>query len=131
MDGVDGDADVLVTVIGQHQVAAVGVAGAARKIAAGHIDLDAVSGTASSRYEAAWAQASTRARGGFADTLDALTVALHEQAQQSVRRGADRAALAASQAIEAVEVAKERIASNVSPQLITVNLLRELQELLS
>jgi hypothetical protein len=93
--------------------------------------LEAVSGKSSSRYEAAWAQASTRARGGFADTLDALTVALHEQAQQSVRRGSERAALAASRAVEAVEVAKERIASNVSPQLITVNLLRELQELLS
>jgi hypothetical protein len=33
--------------------------------------------------------------------------------------------------MEAIEVAKERVASNVSPQLITVNLLRELQELLS
>ena len=32
---------------------------------------------------------------------------------------------------EVIEVAKERVASNVSPQLITVNLLRELQELLS
>jgi len=95
--------------------------------------LDAVTGKAgaSARYEAAWSQASNRARGSFAEALDALTVALHERARTSVRRGVDRNAVAASRAIEAVEVAKERIASNVSPQLITVNLLRELQELLA
>jgi hypothetical protein len=33
--------------------------------------------------------------------------------------------------MEAIEVAKERVASNVSPQLISVNLLRELHELLA
>ena len=94
--------------------------------------LDSVSQKkASARYEVAWAQSSTKARGSFADTLDALTVALHERARDSVRRGSDRAALAASRAVEAVEAAKERVASNVSPQLITVNLLRDLQELLS
>jgi DNA polymerase III subunit delta' len=93
--------------------------------------LDSVSGKPPERYEAAWAQASTKARGAFADTLDALTVALHERARAAVHRGADDTALADSRAIAAVEVAKERIASNVSPQLITVNLLRELQELLA
>jgi DNA polymerase-3 subunit delta' len=91
--------------------------------------LDSVSGKPAARYEAAWAQASTKARGSFADTLDALTIALHERARTAVHRGADRSALADTRAIEAVEVAKERVASNVSPQLITVNLLRELQEL--
>jgi DNA polymerase-3 subunit delta' len=93
--------------------------------------LDAVTGKAPARYEAAWSQASTKARGSFADTLDALTIALHEQARASVRRGTDTGALAASRAIEAVELAKERVTFNVSPQLITVNLLRELQELLT
>jgi DNA polymerase-3 subunit delta' len=93
--------------------------------------LESVNGKPAARYEAAWAQASSKARGSFADTLDALTVALHERARSSVRRGAERAALAESRAMEAIEVAKERVASNVSPQLITVNLLRELQELFS
>lgn len=93
--------------------------------------LDAVSGKPGASYEAAWAQASTKARGSFADTLDALTVALHERARAAVKRGAEAAALAATRAVERVEVAKERVTSNVSPQLITVNLIRELQELLS
>jgi len=93
--------------------------------------LDAVSGRPAGRYEAAWAQASFKARGSFADTLDALTVALHDRAKSAVKNGAEHSALAASRAMDAVEVAKERVASNVSPQLITVNLLRELQELLS
>jgi DNA polymerase III subunit delta' len=93
--------------------------------------LESVNGKPAARYEAAWAQASTKARGSFADTLDALSIALHERARSSVDRGAEHAALAESRAMEAIEVAKERVASNVSPQLITVNLLRELQELLS
>jgi DNA polymerase III subunit delta' len=93
--------------------------------------LDSVGGKSSARYEAAWAQASTKARGSFADTLDALTIALHERTRSSVRRGPDPATVGLSRAIEAVEVAKERVASNVSPQLITVNLLRELEELLT
>jgi DNA polymerase-3 subunit delta' len=93
--------------------------------------LDSVGAKASSRYDAAWNQASTKARGSFADTLDALTVALHERTRSSVRGGAERSAFAASRAIEAVEVAKERVASNISPQLITVNLLRELEDLLT
>jgi DNA polymerase III subunit delta' len=93
--------------------------------------LESVSGKPAARYEAAWGQASTKARGSFADTLDALTIQLHDRAKSSVRRGADDAALAATRAIEVVELAKERVASNASPQLITVNLLRDLSELLS
>jgi DNA polymerase III subunit delta' len=93
--------------------------------------LDAATGKPLARYEAAWAQANAKARGSFADTLDALTVALHERAESAARRGADAGALAASRAVDVVEAAKERIISNVNPQLITVNLLRELQELLA
>jgi DNA polymerase-3 subunit delta' len=91
--------------------------------------LDCVDAKPSARYEAAWAQASSGARGHFAETLDALTVALHERARTAAKKGAEREALAASKAIEIVEVAKERITTNVSPQLITVNLIRELQTL--
>jgi hypothetical protein len=93
--------------------------------------LEAASGRNEARYEAAWLTSSTKARGGFADTLDALTVELHAQAESKIRGGDSHAAFAASKAIDAVEVAKERILTNVSPQLITVNLLRELRELLS
>ncbi|HEU4798462.1 MAG TPA: hypothetical protein VFT63_06005, partial [bacterium] len=81
------------------------------------------------RYEAAWGQASNKARGAFADALDALTEKLHRRARDAARKGVEREALAASRAVERVEVAKERITQNVSPQLITVNLIRELQEL--
>lgn len=93
--------------------------------------LDALTGKASARYEAAWAQASTKARGSFADTLDALTVALHERARAAVQRDSASSAFATSRAVQLVELAKERVASNVSPQLITVNLLRDLQALLT
>ena len=93
--------------------------------------LDSVTGKPSARYEAAWTTATTKARGSFADTLDALTTLLHARARDSAAGGEDRRALAASRAIELVEVAKERIETNVSPQLITVNLLRDLQELLA
>ena len=83
------------------------------------------------RYEAAWTQGSSKARGAFADTLDALTEKLHGRARDAARKGAERDALAASRAVERVEAAKERIIQNVSPQLISVNLIRELQELLA
>jgi DNA polymerase-3 subunit delta' len=83
------------------------------------------------RYEAAWGQGVSKARGNFADTLDALTVLLGERTRESVQHGAQAAALGATRAIEAVELAKERVASNVNPQLITVNLLRELGALLT
>ena len=83
------------------------------------------------RYEAAWSQGVSKARGNFADTLDALTVLLGERTRESVQHGARAAALGATRAIEVVELAKERVASNVNPQLITVNLLRELGALLT
>lgn len=85
----------------------------------------------SARFEAAWQQASSKARGSFADTLDALSVALHARARHAARTGSDRQALGAARAMEAIEVAKERITTNVNPQLITVNLLRELHDLLA
>ena len=84
-----------------------------------------------SRYEAAWSQASAGARGHFADTLDALTLELHDRARDSARKGDQREALAAAHAIEIVEEAKERVTTNASPQLITVNLIRDLQSVLA
>ena len=83
------------------------------------------------RYDAAWQQASSKARGSFAVTLDALSVALHARARDALKSGSERQAVGASRAMEAIEVAKERITTNVNPQLITVNLLRELEDLLA
>jgi DNA polymerase-3 subunit delta' len=93
--------------------------------------LDAAHGKPGTGYEAAWGQATSKARGGFANTLDALSVLLHEQIESALARGHERSAAGASRAIEAVEVAKERVDGNVSPQLITANLIRELEGYLS
>jgi len=93
--------------------------------------MDSIAGKRGAPYEAAWSQASTRARGSFAEILDALTVALHDRARLATRSGAEREALAASRAVEIVESAKEQVAHNVSPQLLTVNLIRDLQDVLS
>jgi phage-related minor tail protein len=93
--------------------------------------MDSIAGKREAPYEAAWSQASTRARGSFADILDALTVALHDRARLATRTGAEREALAASRAVEFVESAKEQVAHNVSPQLLTVNLIRDLQDVFS
>ena len=92
--------------------------------------LDSI-GTPALRYDAAWQQASTKARGRFADTLDALTVAVHARAREASAVGTVRQALGAARAMDAIEIAKERITTNVNPQLITVNLLRELEDLLA
>ncbi len=93
--------------------------------------LDAALDKRAARFEVAWAQASTKARGAFADSLDILTERLHARVKGSAARGAAAEALAATRAIDAVEVAKERITGNVSPQLVTVNLVREMQDLLT
>ena len=93
--------------------------------------LDAATGKPSARFEVAWGTASTKARGAFADTLEALTGLLHDRAKADVARGQDTAARNASRAMELVEVAKERVENNIAPQLITVNLLRDLRELLA
>lgn len=87
--------------------------------------------SSSRRYEEAWQQASSRARGSFADTLDALSVALHARARDAASQGSERRAFGAAKAMEAIELAKERITTNVNPQLITVNLLREIEDLLT
>lgn len=93
--------------------------------------MKAATGAPLARYEVAWAQASTKARGAFADALDALGETLGHRMRDLAQRGADREALAVTRAIERVEAAKERVIQNVSPQLITANLVRELQELLA
>lgn len=82
------------------------------------------------RYRAALRQGATGARGIFADTLDALTVLLHDRVRDAINSGDERSATGAAKALELVEGVKDRIATNVNPQLLTANLLHDLSGLL-
>lgn len=79
------------------------------------------------RYATALAQGSASARGAFADTLAELTVLLRDRTRRALEAGDDDAAYAASKAVAAVCEAQGRAEGNVSPQLITTELLRELE----
>ena len=68
------------------------------------------------------------ARGKFSDALDALTVLLHDRARAAAERGDEPAARGAARAVDAVEEAKEMATRNVSPQLLTASLLRQIGE---
>jgi DNA polymerase-3 subunit delta' len=93
--------------------------------------LDAASaGDRRQQMRTALIQGSAKARGAFTTSLDALTSLLHERARAAVDRGNARGARAASRAVELVEDAKERATRNVNPQLITSELLRQLEDTL-
>ena len=72
-------------------------------------------------------QGSSRARGAFSTSLDALTTLLHERVRAEAERGHARSATGAARAMDCVEHAKERATGNVNPQLITSELLRQLE----
>lgn len=88
--------------------------------------LEAVSGKPADRLKAAWTQSVAGARGGFSDTLDELTVLLHQRVRDAVAARDDARALAASRAMNLVEEAKLMAAGNVNPQLVTASLVRRL-----
>jgi DNA polymerase-3 subunit delta' len=67
-----------------------------------------------------------KARGGFADALDALTPLLHDRVRLAVQRGDEPRAVRLGRAMMAVEAAKDRSRGNVNPQLTGAALLREL-----
>lgn len=75
------------------------------------------------RYRAAFLQGGAGARGGFSDTLDALTVLLAERTGEAIRRNDAGAARRTAEAVAAVELTKARASGNVSPQLLAVALL--------
>ena len=75
-------------------------------------------------------QGSTGARGRFSDTLDALTVLLHERSRSAAQSADDPAALGAAKAMDAIERAKELAGGNVSPQLVAASLLQEISPLI-
>jgi DNA polymerase III subunit delta' len=74
----------------------------------------------------AMSQGSFGARGNFAETLEALVELLGERARDALHRNDTQAASAASQAVAAVLEAQTYTETNVSPQLITSRLLRQL-----
>jgi DNA polymerase III subunit delta' len=81
------------------------------------------------RMRAALGQGASGARGKFSDTLEALTVLLHDRSADAARRGDNGEAAGAARAIEAIEAAKERADGNVNPQLVTAALLRQIAPL--
>jgi len=82
------------------------------------------------RMRVALAQGASGARGKFSDTLEALTVLLHQRAKSASTRGNERMALGAARAMDEVEHAKELAYGNVNPQLVSASLLRRLSELM-
>jgi DNA polymerase-3 subunit delta' len=94
--------------------------------------LDAASGgDRREQMKTALLQGSSKARGAFTTALDALTSLLHQRVRTATERGQDQLAAAAARALDDVELAKERAAGNVSPQLITSELMRQLEAVLS
>lgn len=86
----------------------------------------ATSARRASHYSAALAQGAAGARGAFADTLDALVDLLGERVRDALHRKDDGAAASASKAVDAVLRARTYTDTNVSPQVITAKLIREL-----
>ena len=95
--------------------------------------LDVATGGTAARGDqlrVAFSQGASRARGAYMDTLDALTRLLRDRAHQAVQRDDQDAARSASVAVEVVEQAKTHAGGNVSPNLLTARLMRDLSALL-
>ena len=93
--------------------------------------LDAATSTdRGARYRAAFGQGAARARGSFTDSLNALEVLLHDRVRTATQSGNYDLATGAAKALELVERAKEQAAGNVSPQLLTAGLLRDMADLM-
>jgi DNA polymerase-3 subunit delta' len=91
----------------------------------------ATSARASVAYSTALSQGSAGARGAFADTLEALVELLGERARDALHKDDISAASSAARAVDAVLKAQTYAGGNVSPQLITAKLIRELSETLT
>jgi len=88
----------------------------------------ATSGDRGRQMRVALGAGSAGARGKFSDALDALTVVLHDRARTAAEHGDEPTARGAARAVDAVEQAKEMASRNVSPQLLTASLLRQIAE---
>ncbi|HUR91864.1 MAG TPA: hypothetical protein VMY38_04245 [Gemmatimonadaceae bacterium] len=93
--------------------------------------LDAAAGRTPERFSLALTRGVSNARGAFTDSLDALTVLLTERTREAVAREDRVRAARLAAAADLVEVAKERAAGNVNPQLVTAKLVLDLSEHLS
>lgn len=94
--------------------------------------LDAASnGDRREQARTALVQGSSKARGAFTTSLDALTTLLHDRVRAAAERGHTAAATSAAHALDVVEVAKRRATGNVNPQLITSELLRQLERIMA
>jgi DNA polymerase-3 subunit delta' len=82
-------------------------------------------GDPADRLRIAFTQGSSKARGGFMQMLDALTVVLHHRVRSAVSEGDAKAARTA-RALETVERAKAMATGNVNPQLLSAALMRQL-----
>ena len=91
----------------------------------------ATNGDRREQMKAALLQGSSKARGAFTTALDALTNLLHDRVRVAAERGNDRVAVAAARALDEVELAKVRASGNVNPQLVTSELMRQLEGLLT
>lgn len=78
-------------------------------------------------YATSLAQGATNARGQFSDVLESLILLLNERVRDAVRSKNDSLALSTSRAVDAVARAQQFADGNVSPNLITAKLLRELR----
>ena len=78
------------------------------------------------RMRVALSQGASGARGKYAETLEALSVLLHERSSTAAQRGDDVGSFGAARAMEAVEATKELADGNVNPQLLTASLLQEI-----
>lgn len=91
----------------------------------------AASGDRREQARTALAQGSSKSRGAFTTSLDALTTLVHERVRALAARDDAGGARRAAQAMGVVERAKERATGNVNPQLIASELLRDLGGLVS
>ncbi len=83
------------------------------------------------RAQVAARQGVSKARGAFSDTLDALTVLLHEHVRHTVNAGSEREARRVATAVSVLEMSKSRTQQNITPMLLTAVLLDELSALLA
>jgi DNA polymerase-3 subunit delta' len=106
----------------------IGAADRSAVIARAEALLAAASGGRERILRAAFTQGNSKARGAFSDVLDAMTVLIHEQVELAVADGDAARATASAKAIRLVEDAKRSAEGNMSPPLVTAQLLRGLQE---
>ena len=108
--------------------ALIGAANAGLALERARMLLDAARRGRKAAMRAAFTQGGSKARGRFADVLDAMTVLLHERARDAARTGDGRAAAAAARAVRFVEDAKRAAEGNAIPQLVSARLLGQLAE---